>query len=76
MSERKQCWLHGEYTGTCSGCKKRDQDLNKGEHMKTINLSEEQTKGVKKLIDNEIETNVANGDDAYNTFWESINELL
>jgi len=35
-------------------------------------LTDEQTQGLLKLIDEEIELNEANGDDAYNTFWENI----
>lgn len=44
--------------------------------MKTIKLTAEQIEGMKKLIDNEIESNLANGDDAYNKFWEDVKELL
>lgn len=35
-------------------------------------LSESQVDGIKKLINDEVARNVAEGNDAYNTYWENI----
>jgi hypothetical protein len=39
-------------------------------------LTDDQITGILKLIDAEIELNAANGDDAYNSFWEQVKQAL
>ena len=37
-----------------------------------IELTEDQTKGLTKLVHAEMDSNVSAGDEAYNTFWYGI----
>lgn len=41
-----------------------------------VYLTDDQLTGLVKLIDDEIELNTVNGDDAYNTYWENIKMAL
>jgi hypothetical protein len=41
-----------------------------------VYLTDDQTQGLVKLIDAEVELNEVNGDSAYNTYWENIKMAL
>jgi hypothetical protein len=41
-----------------------------------IILTDDQAKGLVKLIDQEIKANIQAGDEAYNTYWENIKMAL
>jgi hypothetical protein len=46
------------------------------ERKEAIKLTKEQCEGIMKLINDEKRVNEANGDEAYNTFWDNIIKAL